>query len=299
MVTITLDDRDRAILERLRRDDADVASLAERMPCKPPSLRTRLLEFADNGLVRRDDGVYILTANGKRVLAGSPAGTMDNRIDTPTAVEQRIQSFDLRPDREQAVRNAFAFIHYWGEAVTSEIIDGVYSENPAGFESSEEWWTDCVRDHLEDLPSVEPPCSTGQPWWYSGTPIVEKVTKDGRIAPGNEVTSQTSVKYALEHAKLTDDQRSAVRSAFEFLAREGEAGAVEIKNQVYPDHDAGYSSASEWWTDCVRDGFNSLPGVERADESRDSWQYHQVDEGPMSSGSGADIPNGPLGPQDE
>lgn len=318
MVTITLDERDRAVLRRLRQSDADIESLAESVGCRRDGLKDRLPELADNGLVQRvddlsateqsgnspdiqrepDDDVYRITANGRRVLASSPAGTMDNRIDTSPAAEDVIRSFDLPPDREEAIRNANAFLHYWGAAFPSEIIDAVYSENPAGFGSDEEWWTECVRDHLAELPTVEPSEMSEQPWRYSGIPIVDEITDDGRDAPADGVTPQPNVKYALEHSQLTESERSAVRAAFAYLVSDGEADAAAIKDEIYPDHHAGYDSADEWWTDCIRDGFDQLPGVERADEPRDGWRYRQVNEGPMSTGPGADVPDGPLGPSD-
>lgn len=300
MVTITLDERDSAILTALSRGDATIESLADGVTCPPDYLRDRLPELADNGLVRRvDDDVYTVTANGKRVLAGSPAGTMDDRIDTPAPVEREIRSFELRPDREEAVRNAYAFLHYWGEAVESEIIDGVYSENPAGFDSDEKWWTEFVRERLADLPLVESPDSAGEPWRYSGTPTVEEVTEDGRLAPDDGATARTSVKFALEQSELSEEERSAVRAVFESLVRSGEASAAEIRDRVYPDHDAGYDSAAEWWADCVRDGLRMLPGVERADDGRDVWQYHGADEGVTSSGSRGEASGESVDRQDD
>jgi predicted transcriptional regulator len=147
VVSITIDDRDRAMLEPLRDGAADVESLARAADCSPGYARSRLPDLADNGLVRRADdaGTYAITDSGKRVVAGSPAGAMDDRIDTPPAVEERIESFDLRPDREEAVRNAFSFLRYWGEATASEIVDAVYPENLAGFESRDAWWTEFLR----------------------------------------------------------------------------------------------------------------------------------------------------------
>lgn len=299
MVTITLDDRDEAILEHLRREDADIEALADSVNCSRTYLEKRLPDLADNGLVLRVRGdVYTITANGKRTIAAAPAGTMDDRIDTPPDVEQRIESFDLRPDREEAVRNAFAFLHYWGAATEGEIIDGVYSENPAGFESSEEWWTECVRDRLADLPLVEASSSTDRQWRYTDTPTVDEPTDDGRDTP-DDVISQTSVKYALERSRLDGDERSAVRAAFDLLVREGEMIADEIKKRIYPNHDAGYDSSSEWWDDCVREAFESLPGVEQTDVTGDVWRYRQSIEGPMSSGPGATVPDESLGPEDE
>lgn len=300
MVTITLDDHDRAILSRLYQGNADVASLAESVDCDEGYLRERLPELADNGLVLRvHSDVYRITANGKRTIAASPEGTMDNRIDTPPDVERAIESFTLRPDREEAVRNAFAFLHYWGEATEGEIIDAVYSENPAGFESRQEWWAEGVRDRLADLPFVQSGSSAGEEWVYVQTPIVEQHTDDGRGVADDDVTSKTSVKFALEQSDLNEDERNAVRAAFDLLVQEGDASADEIKKRVYPDHDAGYESASEWWTDRVRDAFESLPGVEQPNADRGSWEYQQSDEGPMSSGPGAEVPEPPEGPADE
>ena len=273
-MAITLDERDRATLETLRARDAAVASLADGANCTPEYLENRLPELEDNGLVERiEDDVYALTANGERVLAATPAGTRDDRIDTPPDVERAIESFDLGPDREAAVRNAFAFLHYWGEATDAELVDAVYSEDPAGFESSDEWWRELVREHLEELPSVEPPRAAEGEWQYAGTPTVEEQTDDGRLLFEDEAVSRSSVKFALERLDLTDDERTAVREAFRVLAGEDEMSTDEIKNQVYTDHDAGYDSADEWWTDCVRPAFDSLPGVERAADAGDVWQY--------------------------
>lgn len=300
MVTITLDDRDREILSRLQQGKADVASLAENVGCDEAYVRDRLPELADNGLVLRvHSDVYTITANGKRTIAASPAGTMDNRIDTPPDVEQTIQSFGLRPDREEAVRNAFAFLHYWGKATEGEIIDAVYSENPAGFPSHQEWWTECIRDHLAELPSVRPASSTGREWRYAGTPTVDEHADDGREAPDTDVASQTSVKYTLEQSDLDEDERDAVRAAFDLLVQEGDASAEEIKKRIYPNHDAGYGSPSEWWADCVAEAFESLPGVEQTNADRDVWEYRQSIEGPASSGPGASVLDEPEGPADE
>lgn len=312
MVDVTLDDRDSEILGRLCRGDADVESLAADASLDPEYLRDRLPELADNGLVRRVDGdVYAVTDSGRRAVAGSPAGTLDDRIDTPPEVEAAIEPFDLRPDREEAVRNAFAFLGYWGDATAMEIVDGVYSENPAGFTSPTGWWTELVRERLADLPLVDPPDdrgppddpgtagSTGEPWRYAGTPGVEGSTEDGRDGPDRGVTGGTSVRYTIERAALDDDERAAVRAAFAFLAREGEATAAEIGDEVYPDHGAGYDSADEWWTDFVRGAFERLPGVELLDDDRETWRYSQDDRGPMSTDPGAEVPDGPLGPTDE
>jgi len=297
-VTHKLDERDLAVLAWLGREGADVESLAERTPYDPEFLRDRLPDLVDNGLVQRVDDVYRTTANGKRAIAGSPAGTMDDRIDTPPAVERRIESFDLRADREESLRKAFAFLRYWGAATGGEIIDGVYSENGAGFESYEDWWTGFVRDRLSALPSVEPPPSIGREWRYAGTPTVEEITSDGRLTVGR-AASQSSVKYALEYGSLPDAERSAVRAAFDVLVQEGELTAPEIKDRVYADYDAGYDSAATWWDDCVRDAFSSLPGVELVADAPETWQYRPGGGEQTPKVPESDLPEGLFGSSDE
>ncbi|RDI69787.1 helix-turn-helix domain-containing protein [Halopelagius longus] len=291
MVNITLDERDRAVLERLREGEADVESVAESVSASAAHLRERLPELADNGLVERTgDDRYAVTSNGERVVEASPAGTKDNRIDTPPDVEGEIASFDLPPDREEAVRNAFAFLHYWGAASESEIIDDVYSEDPAGFESREEW-AEFVREHLARLPSVEPPSGDEEQWRFTGTAIVEEPTDDGRNVLGSEDASDSSAKFALERLEMDEDERSAVRAAFGLLVTENEADADGIRDRVYPDHSAGYDSPDDWWDDCVRDAFESLPGVERRDGDEERWQYRQTESGAASSNPGAELPD--------
>jgi DNA-binding Lrp family transcriptional regulator len=303
MGTITLDDRDRAVLEHLRETDAAaVDALAEATGVDIDDLRDRLPELADNGLVGRTAAdAYELTDDGMRTVEATPVGAKDDRIDTPQAVEERIDGFDLRPDREEAVRNAFSFLHYWGEAVGSEIVDGVYSEDPAGFESEVEWWDDFVRDRLAELPSVEPPGSDDEPWRYAGTPIVEKRTEDGRTAPPADGFERTSVKFALERLDLDDEERRAVRGAFDRLLVEGTVTESEFRGEVYPDREAGYGSVSEWLDDCLRPALEALPGVERIHEEggAERWRYRSAEGGPMSTAPGAEVPDESLRPADE
>lgn len=284
MANNTLDERDRAILERLHGGPADAESLVDTANASAEDIRDRLSRLADNGLVERVEGGFALTDDGERVVAASPAGVRDNRIDTPDAVEAAIESLDLRPDRADAVRDAFAFLHYWGEASERELVDGVHTENPADFDDSEAWWA-FVAERLAELPSVEPPDSGEETWRYEGTPVVAEQTEDGRLILGPEATQHSSAKFALEELSVEGEEREAVRAAFDRLSREGEAEAAELRENVYPDRDAGYDSADEWWA-FVADRLASLPGVEQRDGSDSSgdgdgavWEYRETDDG--------------------
>lgn len=276
MVTITLDDRDRSVLEHLRTRSADVDSLAEGVAVDADYLRDRLPELADNGLVEpAGDGRYELTDDGERTVTATGDGSDDDRLDTPPAVEGRIRSFDLPPEAREAVRGAFAFLQYWGEASSAEVIDGVYSERPVGYDDARVWWRDCVRDRLAELPKVEPPAATGQHWRFEGTPVLGRGSDDGRLAPGAGVDGRTSAKFALERSDPTDAERRAIRRVFARLVELGEVSATAAKERVYPEDDAGYGSPDAWWDDLVRPGLEALPGVERVGGER--WRYRATD----------------------
>lgn len=292
MGTVTLDDSDEAVLERLREGPADVDSLAARVDCPAGYLRDRLPELADNGLVRATGAdEYELTDSGERVLAGSPAGTLDDRIDTPQAVEDRLDSLDLRPDREEAVRNAFAFLRYWGVASTGEVIDAVYSENPAGYESRSEWWEACVRDRLAALPRVDAPDGDADRWRYEGEAIAADDADDGRLAPDDEPVVGNSAAFALRRRDLDEPERDAVRAAFDALVAEGELGAGELRERVRSARAAGDAADRGRWTDRVGDALASLPGVERPDDPEGTWRYRQDDDGRMTTNPGAEPPD--------
>lgn len=277
MENVTLDDRDLAVLERLLTGAADVDALAAAAGADADALRERLPELVDNGLIeRRSGGEYALTDDGARVIDATAAGARDDRIDTPPAVEGRVLAFDLPPDRESAVRGAFTFLQYWGDATADEIVDGVYAEYPAGFDHRLAWWRECVRDRLAELPDVVPSRSPDEPWRYDGTAVAEEGT-DGRRVAGSTAIGESSVRFALERLGLEPEALRAVRGVFALLCEVGEVSAPAAEEQVYPDHDAGYGSPGAWWDDLVRPALASLPGVERADGDRERWRYRPGD----------------------
>lgn len=286
MGSITLDDRDRAILGNLAEGERGVDALADDVAIDLDYLRERLPELADNGLVDRvGDDAFALTESGKQVVVTSSAaasddegtpvqGTLDDRIDTPPDVEEALAALSLRPDWEAAVRGVYAFLHYWGMASAGEIIDAIYSEHPAGFAASETWWTECVRPGLASLPTVDPPDSDDWLWRFDGVPTVERDGEDGRDVLDAGALWQSSARYVVDELDRSADERTAVRAAFDILVREGTVGRSTLAETLYPEYDAGYDSSDQWWEECLAPALEALPGVER---TGDRVQYRPTD----------------------
>lgn len=277
MSSNTLEGLGRAVLETLRGRRADIGTLEEEFDASREELDEQLSQLVENALVVEvGDGEYELTENGERLLNATPVGTHDERIDTPEDVERTIEGFDLRPDEERAVRSAFSFLRYWGDATTAEIVDAIYGEEPAGYGTAAGWWDDCVAQRLAALPDVDPPAdgteeSSGSietRWRYVGKAAVEEPDHDGREVRdiGGEAPFG-SVRHGIEELDLTDAERTAARVAFAALsAREG-ATAEELVDALYDEHSAGYDSTDEWssWLD---ETFAELPNVDRREDGR-------------------------------
>lgn len=269
-----LDTADRAILNALGAEARTAEGLAADLDVRRDDVDERLADLADNGLVAdAGDGRVRRTDSGRRVVATS-AGARDNQIDTTPEIEGVLSMFGLGPDEAEAVRGAFAFLRYWGRATADELIDAIYSEDPADYGTGDAWWSDLVRDPLAALPGVVAPVHPDEPWRYAGPAEVDTPGADGtrRLArPGRQPYG--SVKHAIESLRLKPSEREAVRAAFGFLRGEGEASERDIAAAVYADHSAGHLTPDAWWDDCVRDAFAQLPGVSRADG--DAWCYRQ------------------------
>lgn len=295
-MTRKLDERDLAILAALETDpadpvgtdpadgadSADAADLAARIDASAADLEARLEDLADNALVRPTaDGGYAITENGERVLVATTLGRLDDRIDTPEHVEAALDDRSLPPDREDAVRGAFAYLRYWGSATTAELQDAVYDEWPAEFPDRRTWWTELVADGLAALPDVRPP-DDGESgadeaalaeWRYAGPATVDRGDLDGREILRMGGAHAGDARHAVESVGLPDAERDAARAAFAALADRGTATDEEIAEAVYEDQPAGYGSAAEWWDGFLRDALAEVPAVEREDGK---WRY--VDE---------------------
>ncbi|AHG02423.1 hypothetical protein HALLA_21190 (plasmid) [Halostagnicola larsenii XH-48] len=302
MSSNTLDALGRAILETLEEETVTFDTLEATFDTSQETLESHLAQLIDNALVRKVNGdEYELTDNGRRLLRATPFGARDNRIDIPPPVERSIEGLSLTPDEAQAVRTAFSFLAYWGNATTAELVDGCYSESPAGYETPEQWWATCLEDSLRELPLVTPPdpdatvssAPSSQPnssasdecsapiaelWMYERTPVIERLEdEDGRDAPESDPEPFGSVRHGLENRTESDAERTAARVAFGVLFDQGTATAFELAERVYADYPAEYDS-SDAWVAWLSDVFDDLPGIER-DEKTDAeigWKYESA-----------------------
>lgn len=296
MESITLAPRDTALLHLLADAPASSDHLAEIVEYSRPELTDQLAAFEENGLLwKQADETYALTESGSRVLAVPADHGVDSRIDAPRRVCQAITKQDLRPDREAAVFDAVAFLQYWGEATESELIDGIYSEAPAGYETADKWWQSFMQGTLAGLPDIEPPTADGTVWRYAGTPETEEPTEDGRDPFDGPTTSYGSVKHALEALDLSSDQHTAVHTVFVALRHRTTVTETELKQDVYDQTAAGDTSADEWiqWIETI---LREVPRIRRIDEQ--TWHYagNKVDHAGTSPGS--DEHNRPTGTDD-
>lgn len=278
MGTITLTERDRSVLRVLADAPASSERLAEEIEYSDSDseLTDRLGELAENGLLwERDDGTYALTESGSRALETPMDRSGDSRIDAPDHLRKAIAALDLRPERAEAVFDAVAFLQYWGEASESELIDGIYSEKPGGYESTAEWWQLFMRDTLAELPDIDPPTAdtdTDTDSWQYTAADTEERTEDGRNRFDGPTQTQSygSVKHALEVLDLPSDQHTAVHAAFAVLCHNKTATETELKRTSYEEGSPDMP-VDAWWSQRVEPVLRELPGIERRNEQ--TWEY--------------------------
>lgn len=275
-----LTESDRRLLAALGPESRDVESIADALDEPREGLAERLSAFADNGLVREvGDGRYQRTESGRRLVV-TEDGRMDAAIDTSPAIEEAITTADLAPDAADAVRAGYAFLRYWGSATGDEIVDAIYPEWPAGFESAADWW-EKIGPALAELPDVTRKDADRSPverYHYAGTAEVSTPVSDGFL-PSERRGHNTygSVKHAIESLDRSAIEREAVGAAFGVLRHRGEANeaaatADEVAAAAFDAHPAGFEDAGEWWDDLVAPAFEALPGVRRVDGR---WRYDQ------------------------
>lgn len=280
----TLTDEDEKILEALENGNRSVDAIAEELDHDPDNLEDRLNELHDNGLVHAKGEGWTLTRDGRNLLRAPGDGSADDRIDTPEEVEAVIESFQVRPDRTDAIRAAFAYLQYWDEATAGEIADDVYDEHPAGYPDPDEWWEQFVREYLAELPGVQRP-DDGETWRYDETAgdggtaardddaaSTDRSRRDGRDVDLDEPTDpRGGLKHALETLDATEPEREAVLAAATLLRERGTATEDELAAAVHADYDAGYGTPESLWERCLRPAFESLPEIEHRSERR--WRH--------------------------
>lgn len=268
MVSNTLDELGRSVLEAIAGRRASVGEVE--LGVSRAELDERLDQLVENGLVRQTGEGYELLENGRRVLVATPAGALDERIDTPAHVENRLAGFDLRADEEAAVRGAFTLLRYWGDATSAELVDGIYSEDPAGYDSASTWWA-FVHERLAALPDVRVSSDGLVEWWsYSCDAVVDE---DGRET-GTEFHTPGSARHGIERQALSESERTAARVAFGVLFDAGRISATELVERVYDEHPAGHGSPDEW-ADWLTTVFDGVPGIDRESEDGTVWVYDQ------------------------
>jgi|GEM_PF-235429 len=308
----TLSEEDREILETLEDGNRSVDAIAEDLDREPEGLDDRLQELHDNGLVHAKGEGWALTRDGHNLLRAPGDGSADDRIDTPEEVEAAIQSFQVRPDRTDAIRAAFAYLRHWDEATADEIAADVYDEHPAGYPDPDAWWNQFVREYLAELPGVQRP-DDGETWRYDETAgdggtaarddaaPTDQPRRNGREVDLDEPTDpRGGLKHALETLDASDAEREAVLAAATLLRERGTATEDELSAAVHADYAAGYETPEAIWERCLRPAFESLPEIERRSERQ--WRHAGADaesgnegatDADPETGTDADTESGP------
>lgn len=265
-----LTEADRRLLATLGDDASDPDALAGALEASPTVVAERLDALVDNGLVAVDGERYRPTESGRRLLR-TAGGRTNESVDTDPAVERAIASRDHGPAIADAVRAAYAFVRYWGEATVDEAVDAIYPEWPADVADPDEWWA-IVAEPLASIPDVEPPAADAPlpTWRYRGTPEVTTPDADGFL-PSTRRGHHTygSVKHAIESLDLSADDRDALRIAFGELRRRGTASERDLADAVRAAGAEG--DAGKRWADHLDRALSALPGVDRLDGDR--WRY--------------------------
>ncbi len=274
----TLDEVDRTTLEAVAGRRVTAETLTAELDVPRAMLEERLAKLVDNGLVSIADGSrYGLTENGRRVLAATATGSAGGRLDTPAHVAGTIDEWELRPDEAAAVRAAVSFLRYWGDATAAELVDAVYSETPAGYESAERWWEDCVEKRLASLPDVHPPQDDSIPeyWRYDGDAVVDAPgDENGRSVGDPDAASPVgNVRHGLERLDLDGPQLTAARVAFAVLFEHRSATTERLLEELSNDRSgANATDVSAAW---LSELCSTLPGIERVEntDGETVWTY--------------------------
>jgi len=130
-----------------------------------------------NALV--DDGVLATRKVGARgrvwwipfdSLAAEHAASgteRDHSIDLEITRADLPGSGETLERRREALRAAYDYLEANPNASTTEFLEEVFPQHPAGYETADTWW-DAIRPALEDLPNVDVDESRDHTWHYGG-----------------------------------------------------------------------------------------------------------------------------------
>ncbi|WP_224270146.1 hypothetical protein [Haloprofundus salinisoli] len=320
MVTTKLTDLDRSVLARLRGKQLTAAELAERLTADvdADTVSERLVRMADNDLVRtlrgdeerRDDdgenrreddhngeggrsgGRYALTESGRRALQSPNTAAADEAIDLPPNVRESLANSSVGVDCAETVKHAFTFLREWGAATVPELKAGVYPETSTGYRDADEWWDDCAREVLAELPRIEPGDETEPFWRYVGDStadgtVADDTDRDGRavLRDRDDGPRYANLTHVLVNRGVTSGQRLAAAAAFDVLRKRGEAtteelvavateAVAEISDETGtddPDADDSDTDArpdDRWFRDELPELLADVPLVDRLDDDR-------------------------------
>lgn len=70
-------------------------------------------------------------------------------------------------ERREALRAAYDYLSEHPNASTSEFLEEVFPEHPAGYRTADRWWS-AIKPALEDLPNVDVEQDREHTWHYLG-----------------------------------------------------------------------------------------------------------------------------------
>jgi len=130
------------------------------------------------------------------------------------------------------------------------------------------WWhTDRVSGPRDD-PAAHP----------DQADLSEADRFEGETSADQEPESDVSLVSQLDlpgQNQKQIDRQQALLAVLDRLDREGEMRAGEIREELYPEHPAGYQSGRGWWKNCISPAMSELADqgrVELADRARGVWR---------------------------
>lgn len=106
------------------------------------------------------------------------------------------------------------------------------------------------------------PVGEGTVWWLPGYTETEAHRGPMPGATRESGGLPQPVENAISTLDAPDErERAAVYAVCYYLLERDSASPETLREEVYPDHDAGYDDAAEWWNGAVRPALAALPNV--------------------------------------